>query len=170
MSNDEKEFAEYFKRKLAEERQTIENLPYTIEQLRNIYRQEFERKKSLPQLELKMEAQALDYNMVQYFLPEKWEMFDGMLLGNKEELINVLRLLIYNLGVRATLDALPYELIKDYIENWGGPTDVVDEELFELHIDPLKKEKKEFLKELLREEIQAGDSLKTIQRLWCYPE
>ncbi|WP_391558956.1 hypothetical protein [Robertmurraya sp.] len=112
----EHEFEEYFQKKLEEDREMIEELHYTIDELRNIYRQEYEWKKNMPVLDLKLEPQPLDYDTVNYYLPEKWEMpREGKLLYSDEELLNVLKLIIYNLGAQKALDSIPRELLEQYL-------------------------------------------------------
>lgn len=102
----EKDFEEYFQKKLKEDQKKIGNLP--IDLLRDTYRLEYELKMKMPSLILKMEPQELDYRTVEAYLPEKWEMpRNGKLLYSDEELLNVLKLIIYNLGVRASLDSYP---------------------------------------------------------------
>ncbi|MET3697122.1 hypothetical protein SAMN05877753_1051 [Bacillus oleivorans] len=55
--------------------------------------------KKIPELELKMEPQLLDYKTVQHYLPEKWEMLrNGKLLSSDQELQKVLKMIVYNLG------------------------------------------------------------------------
>lgn len=118
MSKDELEFEEYFRQILLEEHEILKNLPYTEEQLREIYRQNWEWNRKAPNLELSLEPQQLDYDTTQYYLPEKWEMpRTGRLLYSDEEIQQVLKLLIYNLGVRASLDVIPRELIEQYLKN-----------------------------------------------------
>ncbi|WNF05509.1 hypothetical protein [Brevibacillus borstelensis] len=67
------EFEAYFQQKLQEDREALRNVPYSMDELKQMYRHEFERIKSMPHLELQMEPQPLDYETVNYFLPEKWE-------------------------------------------------------------------------------------------------
>jgi hypothetical protein len=118
MSTDELEFEKYFRQKLIDEHEILKNLPYTEEQIREIYRQSWEWERKVPDLELNMEPQQLDYDTVQYFLPEKWEMpRKGRLLYSDEEIKQVLKLLIFHLGVRESLDVIPHNLIVQYIEN-----------------------------------------------------
>lgn len=118
MSKDELEFEKYFRQKLIDENEIIKNLPYTEEQIREIYRQDWELERKIPHLELNMEPQQLDYDTVQYFLPEKWEMpRTGRLLYSDEDLKRVLKLILFSLGVRESLDIIPLELIVQYIEN-----------------------------------------------------
>jgi len=61
----------YFKQRIKEI--DVNSLPYSEEELRDIYRQEYEQKKKAPQLTLKLDAQSVDYDTADYFLPEKWE-------------------------------------------------------------------------------------------------
>lgn len=111
----EKDFEEYFQKKLKEDQKKIGNLP--IDLLRDTYRLEYELKMKMPSLILKMEPQELDYRTVETYLPEKWEMpRNGKLLYSDEELLNVLKLIIYNLGVRASLDSIPRSLIEQYVK------------------------------------------------------
>lgn len=52
-----------------------------------------------------------------YFLPEKWKMVNGkLLLGDMKALMDVLRLITMNLGVRTALNVIPYEMIKQYVQ------------------------------------------------------
>ncbi|MCM3671639.1 hypothetical protein M3181_22030 [Mesobacillus maritimus] len=112
-----KSFEEYFKKKLLTDKEIIKNLPYTIEELREIYRQEFDYKNSAPPLELKLEAQDIDYDTASFYLPEKWEMTrNGRLHADDEELLNVLKLLLYNVGLRRALDSIPQKLIEEYLQ------------------------------------------------------
>ncbi|HWO76940.1 MAG TPA: hypothetical protein VNM69_13775 [Bacillus sp. (in: firmicutes)] len=70
------------------------------------------------ELELKMESQLLDYNTVQEYLPEKWEMLrTGKLLADDVELQRVLKLIVFNLGVLKSLDVIPKELIINYLQD-----------------------------------------------------
>ncbi|NRD78556.1 hypothetical protein HPT25_14425 [Bacillus sp. BRMEA1] len=118
MNKEELEFEKYFRQKLISEHEIIKNLPYTEEQLREIYRGNWEWERKVPDLELSIEPQQLDYDTVQYFLPEKWEMpRKGRLLYCDEDLKRVLKLLLFNLGVRESLDVIPHKLIVQYIEN-----------------------------------------------------
>lgn len=122
MSKDELEFEKYFRQKLIDEHEILKNLPYTEEQLREIYRQNWEWERKVPDLELSIEPQQLDYDTAQYFLPEKWEMpRQGRLLYSDEEIKQVLKLLIFHIGVRESLDVIPRKLIVQYIENNHKP-------------------------------------------------
>lgn len=112
------EFETWFAKKKEEDRELINQLPYTEEELRAIYWEEFEQRKNKPLLELKMELQKVNFEMVRAYLPEKWEMLrEGKLLADDEELIGVLHLLIYNLDVKQTLDSIPFELIEEYVKD-----------------------------------------------------
>lgn len=111
----EKDFEEYFKMRLKEDQEKISNLP--IDVLRETYKQEYELKMNMPTLTLRMDPQELDYKTVEAYLPEKWEMpRNGKLLYSDDELLNVLKLLIYNLGVKASLDSIPRSLIQQYVK------------------------------------------------------
>ncbi|MDE5416053.1 DnaA N-terminal domain-containing protein [Alkalihalobacterium chitinilyticum] len=69
-------------------------------------------------LELKMEPQLVDYDTAQHMLPEKWEMpRNGKLLYDDEEVQQVLKLLVYQLGVEKSLDTIPRHLIEQYLSN-----------------------------------------------------
>ncbi|MFI8688534.1 hypothetical protein [Rossellomorea sp. NPDC077527] len=71
----------------------------------------------VPELELRMEPQLLDYDMVSEDLPERWEMpRDGKLLYSDRELQEAMKLLIYNLGVENTLNLIPRNLIDTYLQ------------------------------------------------------
>ncbi|MEH7481800.1 hypothetical protein V7157_12145 [Neobacillus drentensis] len=110
------DFEEYLKKKLEDNNEMIEQLPYSNYQLKEIYRQEYEFKKNPPALELKLEGQALNREQVEFYLPEKWEMpREGKLLNDDEELLNVLKLIIFNIGVKKTLDIIPQDFIKQYL-------------------------------------------------------
>jgi len=95
------DFEEYIKKKLEENKEMIGQLPYSSDQLREIYRQEYEYKKNPPALELNPEGQAINREQVEFYLPEKWEMpREGKLLYDDEELLNALKLIIFNIGVK----------------------------------------------------------------------
>ncbi|MEH7013423.1 hypothetical protein V7087_21900 [Neobacillus niacini] len=112
------DFEEYLKKKLEENNEMIEQLPYSNDQLREIYRQEYKYKKNPPALELNLEGQTINREQVEYYLPEKWEMpREGKLLYDDEELLNVLKLIIFNIGFKKTLDVIPQDFIKQYL-NW----------------------------------------------------
>lgn len=114
----DKDFDTWFAKKKEEERKLMNQLPYTVEELLAIYRQEFEQRKNKPSLKLKMGLQSVNYEMVRAYLPEKWEMVhEGKLLYDDEELIGLLHLLIYNLGLKQTLDSLSFELIEEYVKD-----------------------------------------------------
>ena len=111
------EFEKYFQQKLQDDQEVLENLPYTKEQLKEIYRTSYEYEKGAPELELGMESQPLCYDTLRYFLPERWEMpRAGKLLYSDEEIQRVLRMLIFNLGVEKSLDVIPREKILHYLE------------------------------------------------------
>ncbi|MGF6949028.1 hypothetical protein QF028_001533 [Neobacillus sp. B4I6] len=110
------DFEEYIKKKLEENKEMIGQLPYSSDQLREIYRQEYEYKKNPPALELNPEGQAINREQVEFYLPEKWEMpREGKLLYDDEELLNALKLIIFNIGVKKTLDVIPQDFIKQYL-------------------------------------------------------
>ncbi|SMQ80608.1 hypothetical protein SAMN05444673_3940 [Bacillus sp. OV166] len=110
------DFEEYIKKKLEENKEMIGQLPYSSDQLREIYRQEYEYKKNAPALELNPEGQAINREQVEFYLPEKWEMLrEGKLLYDDEELLNALKLIIFNIGVKKTLDVIPQDFIKQYL-------------------------------------------------------
>lgn len=116
MKND-KEFEEYLKKKLKEEHDIIQNIPISIEDLRDIYWQEYEFKQNRPALKLKMEPQKLNHEIVAFYLPEKWEMpREGKLLYSDEVLVDVMKLIVYNLGVEKALSSIPKSLIKQYLK------------------------------------------------------
>ncbi|WP_316571348.1 hypothetical protein [Neobacillus sp. YIM B06451] len=116
MNKKELEFDEYFRQKLLNEQEIVKSLPYTEEQIREIYRQNWEWTKKAPKLELSLESQQLVYDIVQYYLPEKWEMpRTGRLLYSDEELQRVLNLIIFNLGVSKSLEIIPHKLIEEYL-------------------------------------------------------
>jgi hypothetical protein len=65
-----------------------------------------------------MEPQSLDYDIAHYYLPEKWEMVRvGKVLSSDEETQRILRLLIFNLGIKKSLDLMPRQLIEQYLNN-----------------------------------------------------
>ncbi|MEB1808329.1 MAG: hypothetical protein LPK26_13735 [Bacillaceae bacterium] len=67
-------------------------------------------------LALKWEPQLVDYDTAQRMLPEKWEMpRNGKLLYDDEEVQQVLKLLVYQLGVEKSLDIIPRHLIEQYL-------------------------------------------------------
>ncbi|WP_426454490.1 hypothetical protein ACP26L_17680 [Paenibacillus sp. S-38] len=108
------EFEEYFRRKLMEEGTLISHL--SEQELRQIYQMEFELQMNAPVLDLKLESQDVQYEMTKYYLPQKWEMLrPGKLLYDDEELLNALKLIIYNVGVQKTLDIIPKQLIENYL-------------------------------------------------------
>ncbi|MGG4201784.1 hypothetical protein [Peribacillus frigoritolerans] len=110
------DFEEYLKKKLEEDKDIIEQLSYSTDQLREIYRKEYEYKKNSPALELRLEGQEIKSELVEYYLPEKWEMpRQGTLLYDDEKLLNVLKLIIFNIGVKKTLEVIPQDLIKKYL-------------------------------------------------------
>lgn len=110
------DFEEYLKKKLEEDKDIIEQLSYSTDQLREIYRKEYEYKKNTPALELRLEGQEIKSELVEYYLPEKWEMpRQGTLLYDDEKLLNVLKLIIFNIGVKKTLEVIPQDLIKQYL-------------------------------------------------------
>lgn len=112
--NDE-DFEAYFKKRLEEEQGNIGNLPMEI--LKDTFRQEYEFRKNRPVLTLKMEPQKLNHEIVEAYLPEKWEMpREGKLLYNDEDLSDVLRLIVYNLGAEKALNSIPNSLIKQYLQ------------------------------------------------------
>lgn len=111
----EQSFEEYFKQKLKDEKGR--NLPYSIDELRKMYREEYEYKKNAPKLEIKMEPQQINFKLANYYLPEKWELVDGKLLFSEEELLNVLKLIVYNLGVEQALSVIPKDLIEKYLHD-----------------------------------------------------
>ncbi|KKK37010.1 hypothetical protein WQ57_16650 [Mesobacillus campisalis] len=112
------EFEKYFQQKLKEEQEVLKNLPYTKQQLQEIYRQTYEYEKTVPHLELKMESQLLDYEIVKYYVPQKWEMprEEGKLLYSDKELQRVLKLLVFNLGIKKSLDVIPRGMIEQYLK------------------------------------------------------
>jgi hypothetical protein len=112
------EFEKYFHDKLKTEHEMHKDLPYSKEQLREIYLQDWEWIKSAPNLELRLEPQQLDYDTAQYYLPEKWEVSKkGRLLYSDEELERTLKLIIFNLGVRKSLSVIPRKLIEQYLSH-----------------------------------------------------
>lgn len=117
MLDKELDFEQYFQKKLQEEQELIQGLPYTFEQIKEVYRQEYEFKKNMPKLILQMDGQLVDYDTADYYLPEKWEMpRHGKLLYSDEDLKNVLKLLVYQLGVKKSLDIIPRHLIEQYLD------------------------------------------------------
>ncbi len=116
MSNMDLSFEQYFQKKLQEDKELLKDLPYNLEQIKEVYRQEYEFKKSMPELSIQMEGQIVDYDTADYYLPEKWEMpRHGKLLNSDEDLQNVLKLLVFQLGVRKSLDIIPRHLIEQYL-------------------------------------------------------
>ncbi|WP_332634720.1 hypothetical protein [Halalkalibacter flavus] len=112
----DKEFESYFKKKLEEDQEIIVSLPYTKDKIKEIYYQDYNNSRNKPSLKLKFEAQNLDYNTAKSFLPQKWEMpREGKLLYNDDELIAVLQLIIFNIGVKKSLDIIPLSLIEKYV-------------------------------------------------------
>ncbi|MCL7747328.1 hypothetical protein [Halalkalibacter alkaliphilus] len=112
----DKEFDSYFEKKLEEDQEIIASLPYSIDEIKDIYYRDYNNKRNKPSLKLKFEAQDLDYDTAQSFLPQKWEMpRKGKLLNNDDELIEVLQLIIFNLGIKKSLDTIPISLIKQYL-------------------------------------------------------
>ncbi|MGG1689435.1 hypothetical protein ABDH65_05215 [Heyndrickxia ginsengihumi] len=116
MKND-KDFEIYYKKRQKEEHYMNQNLSISEEELKEIYRQEYEFKQNRPELEVKMEPQKLNYEIVASYLPERWEMpREGKLLYSDEELVDVLTLIVYNLGVEKALSSIPKPLIKRYLK------------------------------------------------------
>ncbi|MGO4185401.1 hypothetical protein AB4Z17_29980 [Paenibacillus sp. TAF43_2] len=143
-------FEEYFARKLQEEEKTIKDLPYSFDELRDIYLQEYEWKRKAPLLDIKMEPQALDYEVAQYFLPERWEMpREGKLLYNDEELLDVLKLLFVNLGAEKGLKAVPTSLIDKYLmaEKQKHLSQIVANDLLNTQTREASSEKKQFIRD-----------------------
>ncbi|MGD7052984.1 hypothetical protein [Sutcliffiella horikoshii] len=69
-----------------------------------------------PELVLKMQPQLLHYDITSKYLPQKWEMpRGGRLLYSDRELLEALKLIIFNSGVKNTLDLIPRELIEAYL-------------------------------------------------------
>ena len=111
------DFEHYFQKKLEEDKELLKDLPYTMEQIKDVYRQEYEFKMNMPELAPQMEGQIVDYNTADYYLPEKWEMpRPGKLLYSDEDLQNVLKLLVYQLGIRKSLDIIPRQFIEQYLD------------------------------------------------------
>lgn len=116
MTEKDLEFEKYFQSKMQENQNTLANLHYSTEELREIYKQEYNFRKNMPQLDLQMEPQNLTYEVAEYYLPERWEMpHKGKLLYSDEELRNVLKLIVFNVGVKKALDAIPRTLIEQYL-------------------------------------------------------
>ncbi|WP_216830733.1 hypothetical protein [Alkalihalobacterium elongatum] len=112
----DKEFESYFKKKLEEDQEIIASLPYTKDEIKEIYYQDYNDIRNKHSLELKLESQDLDFDTAQSFLPQKWEMpREGKLLYNDDELIAVLQLIIFNIGVKKSLDIIPLSLIEKYV-------------------------------------------------------
>lgn len=114
---DQIEFEEFFSKRLEDDKEKIQGSPYSLEELREIYRQEYDYLNSLPLLNLKMEPQELEYDTVKAYLPEKWEMpSKGKLLYDDIQLQNVLKLLMFNFGVKQSLNIIPKSLIEQYLK------------------------------------------------------
>lgn len=114
------EFRKYFQQKLKEDQEVLKNLPYTKKQLQEIYRTSYENEQRAPELKLKMEPQPICYDTVRYYLPERWEMpRTEKLLNSDEEILRVIKLLVFNLGVKKSLDVIPKEMIQQYLRNSG---------------------------------------------------
>ncbi|ART74839.1 hypothetical protein B4U37_01700 [Sutcliffiella horikoshii] len=76
-----------------------------------------------PELVLKMKPQLLHYDIISKYLPHKWEMpRDGRLLYSDRELLEALKLIIFNSGVKNTLDLIPRELIEAYLHKKENST------------------------------------------------
>lgn len=70
----------------------------------------------MKKLILKLEPQAITYNDMEAYLPQKWEMpREGKMLYTDEELQRALMLIMYNLGIQKSLEVIPDALIKDYL-------------------------------------------------------
>jgi len=111
----EKDFEEYFEKRLKKEQEKVGNLPMDL--LRDTFQKEYEFKMNRPILTLKMDPQKLNHEIVASYLPEKWEMpREGKLLYSDEELADVLQLIVYNLGVKKALNSIPNSLIKQYLQ------------------------------------------------------
>ncbi|WP_216831700.1 hypothetical protein [Alkalihalobacterium elongatum] len=111
-----KEFERYFEKKLEEDQEIIASLPYSKDEIKDIYYQDYNNSRNKHSLKLKFEAQDLDYNTAQSYLPQKREMlWEGKLLNNDDELIEVLQLIIFNVRVRKSLDIIPLPFIEQYL-------------------------------------------------------
>lgn len=112
------DFNEFLKKRLKEDEEDLKNLPYSMEEIIQIYQQEYVFIKSIPELELKMESQDINYEIMKYYLPEKWELVrKGKLLYSDEEVLKVLQLLIFNIGVKKSLDLIPRTIIEKYLND-----------------------------------------------------
>jgi hypothetical protein len=73
--------------------------------------------KAKQKLNLKLEPQPVNHDIIQTFLPEKWELprGNGRLLYSDEEIQRALMLLMFNLGIEKSLEIVPIELIEKYL-------------------------------------------------------
>jgi hypothetical protein len=70
----------------------------------------------MEKLTLNLEPQAITYNDMEAYLPQKWEIArEGKMLYTDEELQRALMLIMYNLGIQKSLEVIPDNLIKDYL-------------------------------------------------------
>ncbi|MFV8830243.1 DnaA N-terminal domain-containing protein [Alkalihalobacterium sp. APHAB7] len=91
---------------------------YLMNGREEIAQDECNKQKNIHPLELKLEPQLVDYDTAQSILPEKWEMpRNGKLLYDDAEVQQVLKLLVYQLGVEKSLDTIPRHLIEQYLSN-----------------------------------------------------
>lgn len=90
--------------------------PYIMNGREEIDQDECNREKNSHPLKLKLEPQFVDYDTAQSMLPEKWGMpRNGKLLYDDAEVQQVLKLLVYQLGVEKSLDIIPRHLIEQYL-------------------------------------------------------
>jgi hypothetical protein len=81
----------------------------------------------MEKLKLKLEPQAITYDDMEAYLPQKWEMpREGKMLYTDIELQRALLLIIYNLGIQKSLEVIPGELIKDYLRKKTNFTESKD--------------------------------------------
>jgi hypothetical protein len=81
----------------------------------------------MEKLTLKLEPQAITYDDMESYFPQKWEMpREGKMLYTDEELQRALVLIMYNLGIQKSLEVIPDDLIKDYLRKKTKSTESKD--------------------------------------------
>jgi hypothetical protein len=94
--------------------QIVEQIVLSDPELANFFKS---RENIMEKLTLKLEPQAITYDDMESYLPQKWEMpREGKMLYTDEELQRALMLIMYNLGIHRSLEVIPDELIKDYLQ------------------------------------------------------
>jgi hypothetical protein len=93
--------------------QIVEQIVLSDPELANFFKSE---EIIMEKLTLKLISQAITYDDMEAYLPQKWEMPRvGKMLYTDEELQRALMLIMYNLGIQKSLEIIPDDLIKDYL-------------------------------------------------------